>query len=49
MAANVEETKRFSAADAAALPLFERDLAEMVQSVIPVVQLDRARSPACGR
>jgi phytoene dehydrogenase-like protein len=35
MAANVEETKRFSAADAAALPLFERDLAEMVQSVIP--------------
>ena len=46
MAANVEETKRFSAADAAALPLFERDLAEMVQSVIPVVQLDRARSPA---
>ena len=35
MAANVEETKRFSAADAAALPLFERDLAEMVQGVIP--------------
>ena len=35
MAANVEETKRFSAADADALPRFEADLAEMVQGVIP--------------
>jgi phytoene dehydrogenase-like protein len=35
MAANVEETARFSAADARALPAFEHDLAAMVQSVIP--------------
>ena len=35
MAANVEETKRFSARRRGRLPLFERDLAEMVQSVIP--------------
>ncbi|MEP6759690.1 MAG: NAD(P)/FAD-dependent oxidoreductase [Actinomycetota bacterium] len=35
MAANVEETGRFSAADARALPAFERDLAGLVQAVIP--------------
>jgi phytoene dehydrogenase-like protein len=35
MAANAAETRRFSAADADALPAFERDLAEMVQAVIP--------------
>ena len=35
MAANVEETKRFSAADARALPAFEEDLAELVQAVLP--------------
>jgi phytoene dehydrogenase-like protein len=35
MAANVEETKRFSAADADALPRFEAHLASMVRSVVP--------------
>jgi phytoene dehydrogenase-like protein len=35
MAANVEETKRFSAADADALPVFESDLAAMVQGIVP--------------
>jgi phytoene dehydrogenase-like protein len=35
MAANVEETKRFSASDARALPAFEEDLAELVQAVLP--------------
>jgi len=35
MGANIEETKRFSAADAEALPRFEDDLAEMVQGVLP--------------
>jgi phytoene dehydrogenase-like protein len=35
MTANVEETGRFSAADARALPAFERDLATMVQGVVP--------------
>jgi phytoene dehydrogenase-like protein len=35
MAHNVEETKRFSAADARALPLFESHLASMVRSVVP--------------
>jgi len=35
MAANVDETARFSAADARALPAFERHLGEMVQGVIP--------------
>ena len=35
MAANVEETKRFSAADARALPAFEDDLSELVQGVLP--------------
>jgi phytoene dehydrogenase-like protein len=33
--ANVEETRRFSAADARALPGFEDDLADMVRSVVP--------------
>jgi phytoene dehydrogenase-like protein len=35
MAANIEETKRFSAADARALPAFEDDLSELVQGVLP--------------
>jgi phytoene dehydrogenase-like protein len=35
MAANVEETARFSRADARAIPTFERDLASLVQGVIP--------------
>jgi phytoene dehydrogenase-like protein len=35
MAANVEETKRFSAADAEALPRFEEHLAALVQGVVP--------------
>ncbi len=35
MAANVEETKRFSAADAEALPQFEAYLSSMVQDLIP--------------
>jgi phytoene dehydrogenase-like protein len=35
MSANVEETQRFSAADARALPRFEDDLAELVQAVLP--------------
>jgi phytoene dehydrogenase-like protein len=35
MAANVAESARFSAADARALPAFERDLAVLVQGVVP--------------
>ena len=35
MAANVEETRRFSKADAVALPRFEQDLGELVQGVLP--------------
>ena len=35
MAANVDATRRFSAADARALPRFEDDLAELVQAVLP--------------
>ena len=35
MAANIEETKRFSGADARALPVFEDDLSELVQGVLP--------------
>ena len=35
MAANVEATRRFSTADARALPRFEEDLAELVQAVLP--------------
>ncbi len=35
MAANVEATRRFSQADARALPRFEDDLAELVQAVLP--------------
>jgi phytoene dehydrogenase-like protein len=35
MAANVEETRRFSAADARALPRFEDDLSELVPAVTP--------------
>jgi phytoene dehydrogenase-like protein len=35
MRANVAETARFSANDARALPLFEEDLARLVQAVIP--------------
>ena len=35
MAANIEETKRFSAADARALPVFEDLLSELVQGVLP--------------
>ena len=35
MAANIEETKRFSAADARALPVFEDHLSELVQGVLP--------------
>jgi phytoene dehydrogenase-like protein len=35
MAANVEETKRFSPSDAAALGPFEQDLARLVRGVIP--------------
>ena len=35
MAANIEETKRFSAADARALPAFEDHLSELVQGVLP--------------
>jgi len=35
MAANVEETRRFSGADARALPRFEHDLAGLVQAVLP--------------
>ncbi|HSH32239.1 MAG TPA: NAD(P)/FAD-dependent oxidoreductase, partial [Actinomycetota bacterium] len=35
MAANIEETKRFSAADAQALPVFEDHLSELVQGVLP--------------
>jgi phytoene dehydrogenase-like protein len=35
MADNVEATRRFSAADARALPVFEDDLAELVQAVLP--------------
>jgi phytoene dehydrogenase-like protein len=35
MAANVEETKRFSPSDAAALVPFEEDLARLVRGVIP--------------
>jgi phytoene dehydrogenase-like protein len=35
MAANVAETKRFSPADARALPRFEEDLATLVQGVLP--------------
>ena len=35
MAANVDETRRFSDRDARALPRFEDDLAELVQAVLP--------------
>jgi phytoene dehydrogenase-like protein len=35
MEANVEETRRFSASDAAALPRFESDLSRMVQAIVP--------------
>ncbi|HVD70201.1 MAG TPA: NAD(P)/FAD-dependent oxidoreductase [Actinomycetota bacterium] len=35
MASNIEETKRFSAADARALPVFEDDLSQLVQGVLP--------------
>ncbi len=35
MAANVDETARFSAADARALPGFEADLARLVQAILP--------------
>ena len=35
MSANIAETKRFSSADAAALPRFEADLAGLVQGVLP--------------
>ena len=35
MAANVEETRRFSEADARALPRFEEALGELVQGVLP--------------
>ncbi len=35
MAANVDETRRFSTADSRALPRFEEDLAELVQGVLP--------------
>jgi phytoene dehydrogenase-like protein len=35
VAANVAETARFSPKDARALPLFEADLAELVQAVVP--------------
>jgi phytoene dehydrogenase-like protein len=35
MAANVGETRRFSGADARALPAFEDDIAELVQGVLP--------------
>src|SRR5262249_55038548 len=37
MAANVAETRRFSEADARALPAFEDDIADLVQGVLPAV------------
>ena len=50
MAANIEETKRFSAADARALPAFEDDLVRLVQGVLPAFDWTapdpRIRSPA---
>ena len=42
MAANVEETKRFSPSDAAALGPFEEDLARLVRGRDPGIRLDRA-------
>ena len=44
MAANIAETKRFSAADAAALPRFEDDLAGARARCASVVRLDGSRS-----
>jgi phytoene dehydrogenase-like protein len=38
MAENVEETKRFSPADADALPRFEEDLSQLVQGVLPAFE-----------
>ncbi len=39
MDANIEETKRFSSADAQALPAFEEELGQVVKSVLPIFDM----------